>query len=217
LRAVQLQSQITLPDFSNLVTLVTGLGKVETHEDFIRSKLMPNVAPVFFYIDGTQTVTKRRFVDPDLTKLFEVYFFNEEPLLNDAEDDLCAWLEANLEKFDVVIVPDFGNGLISGKMVEILSRKARFLAVNTQVNSGNRGHHVITRYPACRFSPRLMNRNCGSRRITVMIRSITVAEDIGQKINLANIAVTRGANGVVFKDRKKGVSHIVPALSTKGS
>ena len=200
--------------FSNLVTLVTGLGKVETHEDFIRSKLMPNVAPVFFYIEGTQTVTKRRFVDPDLTKLFEVYFFNEEPLLNDAEDDLCAWLEANLEKFDVVIVPDFGNGLISGKMVEILSRKARFLAVNTQVNSGNRGHHVITRYPHADFA----SINEPELRLAAHNRHDpidTVAEGIGQKINLANIAVTRGANGVVFKDRKKGVSHIVPALSTK--
>ena len=200
--------------FAETVTLVTGLGKIETHEKFIRSKLLSSVTPVFFYIEGAQTVTKRRFVDPDLTKLFEVYFFNEEPLLGGVEDAVCAWLEANLEKFDVVVVPDFGNGLISGKMVEVLSRKAHFLAVNTQVNSGNRGHHVITRYPRADFA----SINESELRLAAHNRHDSidiVAEGIGQKINLANIAVTRGSQGVVFKDRRNGVIHNVPALSTK--
>jgi sugar/nucleoside kinase (ribokinase family) len=42
-----------------------------------------------------------------------------------------------------------------------------------------------------------------------------VAESIGQLIRSDHIAITRGANGVMFKDRKSGTTHNVPALSTK--
>jgi rfaE bifunctional protein nucleotidyltransferase chain/domain len=203
-----------LAGFSENVTLVTGLGKVETYEPFIRSKLLPNVTPAFFYIDNAQTVTKRRFVDSDLDKLFEVYFFNEEPLLEGVEDMVCAWLEANLEKFDVVIVPDFGNGFISQRMVEVLCRKARFLAVNTQINSGNRGHHVISRYSRADFA----SINEPELRLAAHNRHAPIeliAETVGQTINSDYIAITRGLKGVMFKDRKLGTIHYVPALSTK--
>src|SRR3990167_8538449 len=140
-----------LAGFAGDITLVTALGKIETHEPFIRSKLQPNVRPEFFYVDDARTVTKRRFVDSDLNKLFEVYFYNEEPLPESVDQAVCAWLEANLEKYDVVIVPDFGNGFISERMVDVLCAKAPFLAVNTQLNSGNRGHHVINRYARADF------------------------------------------------------------------
>jgi rfaE bifunctional protein nucleotidyltransferase chain/domain len=203
-----------LAGFADNVTLVTGLGKIETHEPFIRSKLLPNVTPAFFYIDDAQTVTKRRFVDHDLNKLFEVYFCNEEPLLDSVESAVCAWLEANLEKFDVVIVPDFGNGFISQNMIEVLCRKAHFLAVNTQLNSGNRGHHVINRYPRADFA----SINEPELRLAAHNRHDPlelVAETIGQKIHSDHIAVTRGTEGVMFKDRKLGAIHYVPALSTK--
>ena len=203
-----------LAGFADNVTLVTGLGKIETHEQFIRSKLLPNVTPAFFYIDNAQTVTKRRFVDADLSKLFEVYLFNEEPLLDGVEDAVCAWLETNLEEFDVVIVPDFGNGFISKNMIGVLCRKARFLAVNTQLNSGNRGHHVINRYPRVDFAsinePEL--RLAAHNRLDSIEQ---VAESIGQTIKAKHIAVTRGTAGVMLKDRTLGITHYAPALSTK--
>ncbi len=202
--------------FSDNVTLITGLGKVETREQFIRSKLLPNVTPVFFFIDDTQTITKRRFVDQELSKLFEVYFFNEEPMPSAVDDAVCAWLEANLKKFDVVIVPDFGNGFISQNMVEALCRKARFLAVNTQLNSGNRGHHVIGRYPRVDFA----SINEPELRLAAHNRHDpieVVAETIAQKTNSDHIAITCGSKGVMFKDRKAGAGavHYVPALSTR--
>lgn len=203
-----------LAGFSGNVTLLTGLGMLETHEPFIRSKLLPNVTPAFFFIDNAPTVTKRRFVDSDLNKLFEVYFCNEEPLPNGIESAVCGWLEANLEDFDVVIVADFGNGFISRNMIEVLCRKARFLAVNTQLNSGNRGHHVITRYPCVDFA----SINEPELRLAAHSRHDPIellAETIAQKIHSDHIAITLGTNGVMLKDRKLGAIHYVPALSTK--
>jgi len=203
-----------LASFSESVTLVTGLGKLETHEPFIRSKLLPNVTPVFFYIDDAQTVTKRRFVDSDLNKLFEVYFASEEPMLDGVEDTVCAWLDANLESFDVVIVPDFGNGFITQRMIDVLCRKARFLAVNTQINSGNRGHHVISRYPRVDF----VSINEPELRLAAHNRHDPielVSEAIAKKTKSDHIAITCGSKGVMFKDRKSGAIYSVPALSLK--
>jgi len=203
-----------LGGFAGHVTLVTGLGSTATHENFIRSKLGPNVVPEFFYIDNAPTVTKRRFVDSDLSKLFEVYLFNEEPLLGKTEDAVCKWLEARLGAFDVVIVPDYGNGFISKPMVDVLCEKARFLAVSTQLNSGNRGHHVVTRYPRIDFA----SINEPELRLAAHMRADpieSVAETIGRRIRSGYIAVTRGTEGVLLKDRRRGVDHHVPALSTR--
>jgi len=203
-----------LAGFAGDITLVTALGKIETHEPFIRSKLQPNVRPEFFYVDDARTVTKRRFVDSDLNKLFEVYFFNEEPLPESVDQAVCSWLDANLEKYDVVIVPDFGNGFISERMVDILCAKAPFLAVNTQLNSGNRGHHVINRYARADF----VSINEPELRLAAHNRHAPIeeiAEQVGQKVKAEHIAITRGVKGVMFNDRKRKKTFYVPALSTK--
>ena len=200
--------------FANNVTLVTGLGAYDSHEQFIRDKLLPNIAPVFYYFQDAPTVTKRRFVDVDLSKLFEVYFYKEDPVLGEVEDNICRWLDSNLDLYDVVIVPDFGNGFITENMVAILSEKARFLAVNTQINSGNRGYHVIHRYPQADF----VSLNEPELRMAAHNRHDSledVSEQIGNRVQVQQLAVTRGTKGVMMYDREGKVFYKVPALSTR--
>ncbi|MBI3546728.1 MAG: adenylyltransferase/cytidyltransferase family protein [Gammaproteobacteria bacterium] len=200
--------------FCEQVTLVTGLGEIDSHETFIRSKLLPNVTPEFFCIKGAPTVTKRRFVDGDLSKLFEVYFYKEDPALGSMEQDVCRWLEKRIGDFDIVVVPDFGNGFISSRMIEVLCQRAPYLAVNTQINSGNRGYHVIHRYPRVDFA----SLNEPEVRLAAYNRQDpieTVAEKVCDQISAKCFAVTRGTRGVVMLDRTRDVMHTVPALSTK--
>jgi len=200
--------------FVENVTLVTGLGSVDSHEQFIRDKLLPNVTPEFFYFRDAPTVTKRRFVDADLAKLFEVYFFREDPVLGETEEKVCRWLAEHIAAYDVVMVPDFGNGFITQRMVAILSQKARFLAVNTQINSGNRGYHVIHRYPRADFvslnEPEL--RMAAHNRHDSLER---VSAQVGDRVQANQLAVTRGTKGVMMFDRRRKTFHKIPALSTK--
>lgn len=196
------------------VTLVTGLGSEDSHEPFIRDKLLSNVTPSFFYFPDAPTVTKRRFVDSDLSKMFEVYYYREDPVRENTENEICQWLDANVGEFDAVIVPDFGNGFITQKMVGILGAKARFLAVNTQINSGNRGYHVINRYPRADF----VSLNEPELRLAAHNRHDpleVVAELVGERINVRQLAVTRGTKGVMMFDREGRQIHKVPALSTR--
>ena len=200
--------------FTDSVTLVTGLGAIDAHEQFVRGKLLKNVSPVFFYFEDAPTVTKRRFVDADLAKLFEVYFFREDPLLKEAEGSVCEWLDAHVGSYDVVVVPDFGNGFIAPSMIDILVRKAKFLAVNTQINSGNRGYHVIHRYPKADF----VSLNEPELRMAAHNRHDpleVIARQIGEKTQVKQLAVTRGTKGVVMFDRESKVFYRVPALSTR--
>jgi rfaE bifunctional protein kinase chain/domain/rfaE bifunctional protein nucleotidyltransferase chain/domain len=200
--------------FAGNVTLLTGLGKVDSHEQFIREKLAGNVDPVFFTFPDAPTVTKRRFVDGDLAKFFEVYFYKENAVSGDLERQICQWLDANIAAYDAVIVPDFGNGFITPAMIEIFSSKARYLAVNTQINSGNRGYHVINRYPRADF----VSLNEPELRLAAHNRNDpleVVSGLVGERVQARQLAVTRGTKGVMIYDRSSKVFHHVPALATR--
>lgn len=200
--------------FAGNVTLLTGVGAIDSHEGFIREKLLPNVDPVFVTFPDAPTVTKRRFVDADLAKFFEVYFYKENAVSGDLEKEICQWLDKNIEGYDAVVVPDFGNGFVTPAMIEIFSRKAKFLAVNTQINSGNRGYHVINRYPRADF----VSLNEPELRLAAHNRADSLEAVVGmvsERVQVKHLAVTRGTKGVMMYDRGNKIFHQVPALATR--
>jgi rfaE bifunctional protein nucleotidyltransferase chain/domain len=200
--------------FVENVTVVTGLGKQNSHEEFIRSKLQKNVTLEPFYFHDAPTIVKRRYVDVDLVKLFEVYFYNDHPSPEGIDSEVCFWLEKNTAKFDLVITPDFGNGFISTNMIQKLCDHARFLAVNTQVNSGNRGYHSINRYPHADF----VSLNGPELRVATHNRHNSfeeLAKELAEKIGVDQFAVTLGSEGAILFDRGQNTVHKTPVLSTK--
>jgi rfaE bifunctional protein nucleotidyltransferase chain/domain len=203
-----------LAGFVNNVTVVTGLGKQNSHEEFIRSKMQKNVTLEPFCFQDAPTIVKRRYVDMDLVKLFEVYFYNDQPSLEHIDPEVCSWLVKNTEKFDLVIVPDFGNGFISTNMIQEICAHARFLAVNTQVNSGNRGYHSINRYPRADF----VSLNGPELRIATHSRHDSfenLAKSLIKKIGAKHFAVTLGSEGALLLDKYQDMLHKTPILSTK--
>ncbi|MBF0368855.1 MAG: adenylyltransferase/cytidyltransferase family protein [Magnetococcales bacterium] len=203
-----------LAGFAGEVTLLTGLGRGGRHEPFIRSKLDPKIITHFHYFEDAPTLVKRRFVDPFMNKLFEVYYYDEDPMTPEVESPIRQWIRAHAAEYDLVLVPDYGNGFISVDMARDLSETARFLAVNTQINSGNRGYHVITRYPRVDFTAlnepevRLAAHN---RQDSVEKVGAALAARVGAK----NLAVTLGMDGALFLEQESERIHHVPALSTK--
>lgn len=195
-----------LADFCDRVELLTYLGTIDSREDFIRTLLKPNVHPMFLYKSDSPTVVKRRYVDKYLvTKLFEVYEINDE-LLNEAEDEaLCGALESCLPECDVVIVADFGHGLLTPRAVDILSTKAKFLAVNTQINAANIGFHTISKYKHADYicihegEIRLDHR---SRRGDIK----ELVKNISRRLACPTIMVTRGKHGTLLYRDGEGFS-----------
>jgi rfaE bifunctional protein nucleotidyltransferase chain/domain len=203
-----------LAGFVDSVTVVSGLGKEKGSEDFIRSNLAENISPNFYYFEDAPTVVKQRFVDADLNKFFEVYLYKDDSKLENSGGEINSWLDKNVENFDVVIASDFGNGFITPEMIEPLCSRSRYLAVNTQINSGNRGYHAITRYPRADFvslnepEARLANHN---RHDPIE----HVVKNLADRLNTRYFAVTQGTKGVMMFDSEKGEKYKTPALSTK--
>lgn len=202
-----------ISEFADSVTLVTALGKENNHEEFIRSKLSSNVKPIFTYFSDAPTIVKQRFVDGDLNKLFEVYNYNEAPSADSLNRDVCPWLNKNIHDFDIVISTDFGNGFISPEMIDVLCKEARFLVVNTQVNSGNRGYHAINRYPRANF----ISLNGPELRMATHNRNDPLeklAEEIAAETKASFFAVTLGSKGAILLETGEKKLHKAPILST---
>lgn len=200
--------------FVDSVTLITAIGDNDQDEKFVTSKLKENVEALLFRFSHAPTLTKRRYVDGVMNKFFEVYFTDTESMDENLENQVTQWLDEKLSLFDVVVVPDFGNGFITSKIVDAISKYSKFLAVNTQINSGNRGYHVITRYPRADY----ISLNEPEIRMATHDKNSelsTVADKTASLLNAKFTAVTRGINGVMLLDKEENELSEIPAISTK--
>lgn len=198
-----------LAGFCKDVTLLSCIGTKNNYVDFITSHLKPNIKTNFFNCKGAATVVKRRFVDPSfLNKLFEICYLEEANHLPDAlEKEICRYLSAHLEEFDMVLVTDFGHGLITPKIVKALSKKANFLVVNVQTNSANLGFNLITKFPRadyiCIDEPEI--RLACHDKFSNLEKLIL---EISKKLKCKNIIITRGHKGSLAYSRKEGFVEI---------
>jgi rfaE bifunctional protein nucleotidyltransferase chain/domain len=134
--------------FCSNVDVLTIIGDRDTYEHAIRDALKPNVAMRCLVRRGSPTVHKCRYVDPTLVrKLFEVYQIDDAPLSPGDEARLCSMFRDAVGGVDLVIVNDFGHGMIGDKLIKIICEEAPFLAINAQTNSANMGFNLVSRYP----------------------------------------------------------------------
>ena len=196
------------------VDLVTCLGMVDSHEEFVRGHLKGNIDPSFFHREDAPTVVKRRFVEEAYKrKMFEVCVLNQEPLPDAVEGAICERLEAALPEYDLVVVTDFGHGMIGPRTIRTLCRGARFLAVNAQSNSANMGYNLITKYPRADYvsiddpEARLAAQEPRAGHEEVIRR-------LRERIDCGRFAITHGNRGCVVFDAAEGLKRI-PAFTTR--
>ncbi len=195
--------------FCEDVTLLTSIGTKNDYRDFIKRHLKGNIKTILYECKNAPTVVKRRFVDPNfLHKLFEICYLEDANYLPvSLEAKICDYLNSRLKDFDMVIVGDFGHGLITQRIVETLSKKAKFLAVNAQTNSANLGFNIITKFPRadymCIDEPeiRLACHDRFSNLEKLMLK-------IGRQLRCERIIITRGHKGSLVYSKSKGFTEI---------
>jgi len=199
-------------NFCDNVGLLTFLGTEEAQEDFVRQHVKSNVEKMFLYKENSPTIVKRRFIESYLlTKFFEVYVMNDEELREAESQALCTKLRDIVPRYDVVIVADYGHGMLSKDAIDVLCSQAPFLAVNTQANAGNRGFNTISKYPRADYvciaehEIRLEFRNQrGDLRDMIL--------DVSQKLGCRQMVVTRGSHGCLAYSKDEGFFE-VPAFA----
>ena len=194
------------------VRLVTFLGSQNSHLAFIKKKLRPNVSTRFLYRKDAPTIVKRRYVEQyHFTKMLEIYEINDAVMSGHDDRAVRSVLSRELPRYDVVIVVDYGHGMLSEKTIRLICRKAKYLAINAQSNAGNLGYHTIDRYPradlAC-LTENEMRMEARDRRGDMRL----LVPAFSKRTGFSRLIVTRGKYGCLGYDRRTGFVD-VPAVA----
>ena len=200
-----------LAEFVNEVHIFTNNSLDELENLNLMPKLNKNITEISTLSE--HLIFKRRYINYlDGTKLFETY--NQDFLqfdLDDRKKQIKELLE-RIDDYDLVIVADYGHGLISDELIKIICDKSKFLALNVQSNAGNRGLNSISKYSKADYVSingdelALETRRKG---LDVESAAINLAKDLMCGI----ITVTNGKDGLLVQEVKTNVSTQIPALT----
>lgn len=199
--------------FCKEVEIITTIGEIDSYEDLIRSSLKANVKLTCMARSGKPTTRKTRFIDPGyMRKLFEVYNFDDSAMDATESEWLTKQIRDKAATSDVVIVTDFGHGLMNADAISTLCEVAPFLAVNTQTNSANLGYNLITKYPRADY----VCIDAPEAQLAVTDRfsdmETIVAEKLPSRIDCQRMIVTHGNQGCVTRNAD-GEVHRIPAFT----
>jgi bifunctional ADP-heptose synthase (sugar kinase/adenylyltransferase) len=201
-----------LAEFTPHVRMITALGKTNSHEEFIRSKLSPTVDPKFLFLDGVPTIVKERFIEEyPFQKMFEVYLMGDYAESERQAAQFRDAVAAEIDNYDLVIVTDYGHGLIEPGLINLLCSRARCLAVNTQANAGNHGFNTVSKYPRADY----ICISEGELRLEVRQRTQelkSLVAQVAESLGCVKMTVTRGRSGILCYDPKSGFVE-VPAFT----
>ncbi|MBI2495885.1 MAG: adenylyltransferase/cytidyltransferase family protein [Candidatus Omnitrophica bacterium] len=203
-----------LAGFCREVSLITALGASDRSEEFVRQALRSNVQSHFVTWHGAPTIHKRRFVDTHTSaRMFELYLMVDEPLARATQADILRALRREVDRYDVVIVADYGHGMLTPPVIKLLCDRARFLAVNTQANAGNRGFNTISRYPRADYVCLAGHEVALETRLRHADQRELILE-VTKRITCPRFTVTQGRDGTIHYESGVGFTE-VPALATK--
>lgn len=141
-----------IASFSNEVTLMSIIGSEESIHSRMLNELSDKMRLDLIYSSEYPTIVKSRYVAVDekreeFDKIFAINNLPSPMKIDDfAMKQFKRHLLGKIKDYDIVILCDFGHGLIDVEIMDILQKRAKFLAVNCQTNSSNLGKNLITKY-----------------------------------------------------------------------
>ena len=141
-----------LASFSENVTLMSVIGTEENVHSRMLDELSDKMRVDMTYSNVFETIVKSRYVslNEKREEIDKVFAVNNLPVPmridKEALDKFKDKLKNKISDFDVVVLCDFGHGLIDREIMKIIQENARFLAINCHTNSSNYGKNLITKY-----------------------------------------------------------------------
>jgi len=202
-----------LSPFCNHVSLFSMIGEKGEYLHEIKKKLPSNVDFKYIKKKNSPTIVKRRFLDfVSNNKVLGVYTINDD-ILTIKQDRLFNNILKNMiPKYDLVIVSDYGHGLISKRTANIICKLSKYLALNAQVNAANIGYHSMRNYKnidcvtvnESEIQHEMRDRN---NKTELLMKKLSFQ----QKID--NLVVTRGKEGALIYNRKDNESNLCEAFA----
>ena len=200
--------------FSEDVSIVSFIGEEREEEAFIEANMEPAITLKFLAKNGSPTIIKKRIVENvNKQKMLGIYSLNDQSLNQEDEELLSEALAIELAQRDVVIVADYGHGMMTPTIAKQISDAKTFVSLNAQVNASNLGKHSIGKY-----------RSVDCLIINATELEFEMREHEGDLVNLAftlkstigasYICVTKGKNGAFLIGPEGDVSEC-PAFASK--
>jgi rfaE bifunctional protein nucleotidyltransferase chain/domain len=210
-------------EFSKSVDYIGIVGDRDNEKDFIEKELS-GINNFLIKVPGRYTTVKRRFVagnyptaidfkesPSDNYKLFEIAFMDNSLIGHDSEKQLMDLIEKRIAENDLVILADFGHGMITPGIIDMVREKAKWWAVNAQTNSTNYGFNFITKYK----DPDFVCIDEREARLPLGDRYAgreEIVRVICQKTNCKEMMMSMGKDGLVLKADD---FYYAPALTLK--
>ena len=204
-----------LADFCGEISLLSMLGEDGEYEDFIKQNLPETVLTNFVHKIGSPTIVKKRFVEHiNKSKVLGVYSVNDELFHGDNEAQFRQLLKELIPQYDLVIVSDYGHGMISKDIAKYIAEKAPFMALNAQINAANIGYHTMDKYK--HVDCVIINETELRHELREKQGALEpLIKELAQKLKSAYIVVTRGSDGATLYNREMDHFFLCPAFASK--
>ena len=188
--------------FCKKITLLSMIGEKGDYLNKIKKKLPKNVHFQYIKKKNSPTILKRRFLDNvNKNKVLGVYKINDEILSKKQDKIFCNKLKKMIPKYDLVVVSDYGHGLISKKATSLICGLSKYSALNAQVNAANVGYHSMRNYKNVNcviineneIRHEMRNKN---DKIEFLMKQLSISQ------NFKDLIVTRGNQGSVLYNKK---------------
>ena len=99
------------------IKVISMVGEKKEYLKDINKNLPKNISKKFIFKKNSPTIVKKRYVDNiSQSKVIGIYNINDEILSKRDELKFNQILKSEIPKYDLVIVSDYGHGLISKKV-----------------------------------------------------------------------------------------------------
>ena len=214
------EKEIACEDFQGGV-----LPVIKTYETFINPKKLnlvsihdsgniPSINSNLEYLvidESYKNILKTRYINKKTnTYMYEKYEFDDNYISSENEILILNSLKKLASDCDLLVVLDFGHGLITNSIRDYICQNFSNIALNVQKNAGNKGFNSVTKYK----SASVVVLNGEEVELEFKQKRMKLEESVEilrKKMSSKIFAITDGANGLIITDGK--TIEKIPALN----
>ena len=178
------------------VTVVSGMNSADFKTEQIENIRRLGVDTKLVPLDPRPTIRKERLVDNQTqARVLEIYQMDDSPLDETMESALTLQIRAAADNADVLLIADYGHGLLGDRTIREIGMTRAFLAVNAQTNAGNHGYNSLGKYPRANFA----TLNGKEARLEVRRRHLDLdayMPELCETLEAGSLLVTQGGSGI---------------------
>ena len=199
--------------FAQKTNIISFLGEKKDEKNFVLQNLSKKIKYNFLYKKNSPTILKTRYLDDyRKSKIIGIYDLNDEPISTSEEKKFYNLIKKHINKNDIIIVADYGHGIITEKIRKLILSQHNKLFLNTQINSFNRGYHTVFKYKKINtlvINDSELRYEIGDKNSSVL----SLAKKLRKKVIFNKLIVTQGRSGAFLVNYKDWSSTFCPAFN----